>query len=163
MALVAKEDASRPIWPGCPSKGWKTGVNRLTGLPNGRPLASAANMQDNMLTLDTGVSNLDADTTINAESAPTCQFQLNTGYQNAAGGKATVAATQEICCEQCWADKYCVVGVFVDKTCWMKYDNTGKIHKAGVVSCVTTKKPHPPPKPHQMETHGPYNHGNGWM
>ena len=47
-------------------------------------------------------------------------------------------------------------GVYVDKTCWMKYDNTGKVHKAGVVACVTTKTPHPPPKQLPMETHGPY-------
>jgi beta-mannosidase len=178
MTLVAEEDASRPIWPGCPSKGWKTGVHRLTGLPNGRSLTSAANMEDDTLALDSGIIELDGDSgtaqiapmemIVTAAGAPRmrqakCQFQQDTGYQNPAGGKATTAATKESCCEQCWADEYCVVGVFVDKTCWMKYDNTGKIHKAGVVACVTTKTPHPPPKPHTMETHGPYNHGNGWM
>lgn len=36
--IVASEDQSRPIWPSCPSKGWASGVNRLTGLPNGKPL-----------------------------------------------------------------------------------------------------------------------------
>ena len=50
-----------------------------------------------------------------------------------------------------------------DGHCWMKYENGGLISKDGVTACITTKKPHPPPKPHSIETHGPYNHGNGWM
>jgi hypothetical protein len=42
MTLVAEEDLSRPIWPGCPSSGWASGVHRLTGLPNGQKLSSTA-------------------------------------------------------------------------------------------------------------------------
>ena len=34
----ATEDPSRPVWPACPAAGWASGVDRLTGLPNGRPL-----------------------------------------------------------------------------------------------------------------------------
>ena len=33
MTTVAQEDLSRPIWPACPSHGWKTGVHKLTSLP----------------------------------------------------------------------------------------------------------------------------------
>ena len=40
MTTVAEEDASRPIWPGCPSHGWSAGVHRLNSLPNGNPLQS---------------------------------------------------------------------------------------------------------------------------
>merc|ERR1712137_791132 len=40
MTQVAAEDRSRPIWPGCPSAGWSTGVRRLDSLPTGTPLAS---------------------------------------------------------------------------------------------------------------------------
>ena len=37
LAVVAEEDPSRVVWPSCPSKGWVSGVNRLTALPNGSP------------------------------------------------------------------------------------------------------------------------------
>jgi beta-galactosidase/beta-glucuronidase len=43
MQTVAEEDPSRPLWPSCPSTtGWKTGVNRIDGKPNGRALATYA-------------------------------------------------------------------------------------------------------------------------
>jgi hypothetical protein len=64
---------------------------------------------------------------------------------------------------KCWADDYCVAGVFTGASCWMKYNTKNKQHKPGVSACVTTKTPKPVPKPHHIETHGPYNHGNGWM
>ena len=35
---MADEEPSRPLWPACPSSGWKSGVDRLSGLPNGKPL-----------------------------------------------------------------------------------------------------------------------------
>ena len=39
MQTVATIDTTRPIWPSSPSAfGWATGVARLTGMPNGRPL-----------------------------------------------------------------------------------------------------------------------------
>jgi beta-mannosidase len=38
LAVVAQEDASRVIWPSCPSSGWIAGVNRLTSLPNNSTL-----------------------------------------------------------------------------------------------------------------------------
>ncbi|EDQ89184.1 uncharacterized protein MONBRDRAFT_8157 [Monosiga brevicollis MX1] len=37
MAVVAEEDPSRAVWASCPSLGWATGVNRLTGQPNRSP------------------------------------------------------------------------------------------------------------------------------
>jgi hypothetical protein len=38
MSTVAEADQSKSIWPSCPAKGWKTGVDRLTGKPNGHVL-----------------------------------------------------------------------------------------------------------------------------
>lgn len=61
------------------------------------------------------------------EIAGKCSFQPDTDYQNSAGGRPAIAETKEACCEKCWADEYCVAGVFVDETCWMKYDNTGML------------------------------------
>lgn len=40
MTVVAQEDASRVVWPSCPALGWTGGVNRLTGIPNGKPLTT---------------------------------------------------------------------------------------------------------------------------
>ena len=40
MKIVAEEDSSRPIWPSSPSiSGWKTGVYRDSGRPNGNKLS----------------------------------------------------------------------------------------------------------------------------
>ena len=39
VSLVVSEDDSRPVWPACPAQGWRSGVNRLTGLPNGEKFA----------------------------------------------------------------------------------------------------------------------------
>merc|ERR1712039_959852 len=38
MTIVVEEDQSRIPWPASPSNGWKSGVDRLSGLPNGKPL-----------------------------------------------------------------------------------------------------------------------------
>lgn len=38
MSTVAAADQSHSIWPSCPASGWKTGVDRLTGRPNGNLL-----------------------------------------------------------------------------------------------------------------------------
>ena len=40
MTVVAQEDASRSIWPSCPSLGWTGGVDKLTSRPNGKPLTT---------------------------------------------------------------------------------------------------------------------------
>ena len=41
MQVVAEEDHTRIIWPSCPSdSGWKTGVWRITGKPNGEKLTT---------------------------------------------------------------------------------------------------------------------------
>ena len=155
MTTVAQEDTSRPIWPGCPSDGWASGVNRLSGLPNGKKLESNAGMREQLLAENAALA-------IAAPLAKTaCQFEKDTDYQNSAGNKVMEAATQEECCTQCQANPHCVVGVFDDKTCWQKYDNTGKVAKVGAMACDTGKTPIPRPK--KIETHGPYTHGNGWM
>ena len=42
IQTYVKADTSRPVWPSCPSYGWTSGVDRLWGLPNGKPLIVAA-------------------------------------------------------------------------------------------------------------------------
>ena len=42
MKIVADEDDTRPLWPNSPSKtGWKTGVYKIDGRPNGNVLTYA--------------------------------------------------------------------------------------------------------------------------
>ena len=41
LTIVAAEDASRAVWPSSPGDGWKSGVDRLYGLPNGKKLVSS--------------------------------------------------------------------------------------------------------------------------
>ena len=39
LAIVISEDKSRVVWPSCPApRGWKSGVNRLSSIPDGSPL-----------------------------------------------------------------------------------------------------------------------------
>lgn len=40
MRVVAETDPSRVVWPSCPAVGWTAGVDRLTSLPTGTPLAT---------------------------------------------------------------------------------------------------------------------------
>lgn len=46
MTAVANEDASRIVWPNSPSAGWSSGVDRLYGTPNGKPLVSIGGGHD---------------------------------------------------------------------------------------------------------------------
>lgn len=40
MTALAQEDPSRILWPNSPSAGWKSGVHRLWGTPDGTPLVA---------------------------------------------------------------------------------------------------------------------------
>lgn len=40
MTVVAAEDKSRVVWPSCPASGWTGGVDRLSSMPNGKPLTT---------------------------------------------------------------------------------------------------------------------------
>ena len=46
MAAVAVEDPSRILWPNSPSTGWRSGVDRLWGTPNGAPLIALGGGHD---------------------------------------------------------------------------------------------------------------------
>jgi len=46
MTAVAAEDASRILWPNSPSAGWRSGVDRLWGTPNGAPLVALGGGHD---------------------------------------------------------------------------------------------------------------------
>jgi beta-mannosidase len=46
LTAVAAEDNSRILWPNSPSAGWRTGVDRLYGTPNGLPLVSLGGGHD---------------------------------------------------------------------------------------------------------------------
>lgn len=96
---MADEDPSRPIWPACPSKGWQSGVDQLTGLPNGKPLSMKAS------SADTGSVSAPAAVTVAAageSDASTCTAIENVDYDKGTnwlskpcGGKGSKAADSE--------------------------------------------------------------------
>ena len=49
MQTAAEEDPTRPLWPSCPSwTGWKTGVSRVSGKPNGGPLTTYSQQESKL-------------------------------------------------------------------------------------------------------------------
>ena len=46
MEVVAAEDKTTALWPSCPSAGWKSGVNRLTGYASDQPLVVGGHTMD---------------------------------------------------------------------------------------------------------------------
>ena len=46
LTAVAAEDPSRILWPNSPSTGWRSGVDRLWGTPNGAPLVALGGGHD---------------------------------------------------------------------------------------------------------------------
>lgn len=96
---MADEDPSRPIWPACPSTGWKSGVDQLTGLPNGKPLSMKLSGADpGPLSAAAAVTGA-----VSTQSgASTCTFVENVDYDKGTnwlstpcGGKGSKAADSE--------------------------------------------------------------------
>ena len=54
MSIVTSEDSSRAIWPSCPAQGWASGVNRLSSLPNGKPLKPSASLVEERFAMEIG-------------------------------------------------------------------------------------------------------------
>jgi hypothetical protein len=74
---------------------------------------------------------------------PTCTFRSDTGYANYVGGATVHAPSKEVCCARCWADRRCVVSVFVSGGCYLKWSRDKPVQKPGVMSCDTGRAPPP--------------------
>ena len=168
MTTVAEEDPSRPPWPASPSPGWTSGVDRLTGLPNGSPL---------------GLQPRAAPPSSEAPPPPplpascdgsSCTSQADVDYCNACvDAPHPVVDSAQACCDACTAagPTACWCSVFYEGTCWFKPEPnaTAPIFAPGRVALWPPGNgpipPLPPPGPEPSgitETHGPYLHGSQW-
>jgi beta-mannosidase len=162
MSTVAEEDPSRPPWPSSPSFGWTSGVDRLTGLPNGQPLvprSAAAGGAD--------AGERPAWTLGGSDSA--CTWQADTDYcPTCFNATHLPAADAQACCDLCTAGgAECWAAVFYEGECWWKPTGAQPVYSPGRVACWPAGHgpipPTPPPAPTGViETHGPYLHGSGF-
>lgn len=94
IPIIIAEDPSRPPWPSCPSAGWQTGVNRLSSLVNGEPIA--------LLTAPSTPQNVASGV-----------LQQNASYEGFPVYNITAAASANECLSICIADERCVVALYI--------------------------------------------------
>lgn len=155
---MAEEDPSRPQWPSNPAYGWTSGVDRLTGLPNGNALIAKSKAGALALPL------------VAAVVAGACTTQLNVDY--APGPVRTVVDAPDAgaCCDACAHNATtCSFAVFFEGSCYFKLmvDASTPVWSAGRVAVWPAGAgPIPnPPAPTgdgNIEAHGPYQHGGGF-
>jgi hypothetical protein len=162
---VASEDVTRPLWPSCPSAGWASGVDRLTGLPNGKTLV----LKQSAESVGAGprrsamraASEPAAAAAVTA--AATCSVVPGADYDQGFVGVTKNASSAQECCDLCAADPAnCWAASLWQGTCFFKPTATGKLVLDDAVMSVFPPG-HAPPAPSQscpnFEDHGPYTHG----
>ena len=168
MTTVAQEDTARPPWPSCPSGGWKSGVDTLWGLPNGNSFIASVSEGTLAPRVSPKVPRARAP---KAGPATNCSWVDNIDLDQGTTGplpNPDVGSEQE-CCDKCAAQAGCYAAVLAGSTCWMKTAAQAQIpvYNEGVKCCVLpggSLPPLPPPTPphYSTETHGPYQHGEGF-
>ena len=178
---LANEDPSRPLWPASPSRGWQTGVDRLTGRPNGQPLTLKTKAKAKHA--NHAHTSRDAATTTRGKpengahlahgSGAECTSVHNVDYGKGTVWKSPTAEDPEACCETCVAQDGCVVGLYYHGTCYLK-NATMVAHPTwssggdAVAMWIPGHTPTPPAAGQcntglQLETHGYYQHGEGFV
>lgn len=140
LGTVAQEDDSRILRNGCPFLGYASGVHRLTGFPNGRPLTEGRPITPSYACA------FRTDVDISSDSIAT--FPCSDQYQ---------------CCARCQADDRCAASVQYEGTCYLKAAASQSYTHEGRIACLArnytkASKPAPPWGP-ATEFHGPYQHG----
>ena len=146
------------VWPYSPSGGWLSGVNRLTGLPDGSPFKFAGATDGEKVGGGFGVVQ-------RACASGACQTIAGIDYNNGFKGKSPKAATADECCALCVAaPKDCWAATLYHGVCYFKPAG-GTNQAAGSDTLVVFPNGHTPPPlpPHTIETHGPYQHGAGFL
>ena len=161
---VADEEPSRPLWPACPSSGFAHGVDRLTGLPNGNPLVVKSVGAQQVLRHAPPIGR-------GGGGPPGCTPFSGVDYAQGSLWVDAPAVTPDDCCTACTAQPGCLAGVLYEGVCYMK--NATMVAKPswsqGAVSVwVGEGPPVTPPAAGQcngqltLETHGYYQHGEGF-
>ena len=171
MTTVASEDQSRAIWPSCPSGGWKSGVDTLWGLPNGNPFIASVSEGTVGGARVTGKKTRAAAAAAAAAplGAGTCTFVPDIDLDQGTMGPTVNVDNQQQCCDACAAAPDCYAAVLAGGQCWLKNATQAQfpVYNNGVTACVQSGKPLPPlppptPPHYSTETHGPYQHGEGF-
>jgi beta-mannosidase len=156
---VAEEDNSRPIWPSCPAAGWSTGVDMLTGLPNGNALSTRPTVSSLPSTSDPRFWTAPC----GSKEGTTCTYVQDFDYDQGFIGKTPAAANASQCCDLCAADPTdCYAASFYEGTCYFKPSGKPFSTGNGVISVFPPGSTPPPLPPRTIETHGYYQHGGGF-
>jgi len=154
---LADEDPSRPLWPACPSNGWTSGVDRLTGLVNGKPLVLTGTPPP-------------PPPSMGGADAATCESFTGADYGHGLLWVQASVPDAAGCCDACAAQAGCVAGVLYAGVCYMKNASMAAAPSwaPGLVSVwAPGHAPVVPPAGGcntglQLETHGYYQHGEGF-
>lgn len=156
---IASEDVSRPVWPASPSFGWDSGVDTLTGLPNGQRLNSRQQQSPGRagrrgIFNEVGFESASA-SLISSWASPcscaagNCTYFSNADYDQGFNGKTVGASTAQECCDACAGDPtdcYAASWSQSMKMCWFK-PKGGKFTMATGVTSVFPPGSVPPPLP----------------
>jgi hypothetical protein len=168
--VMAEEDPSRPHWPSNPAQGWVSGVDMLTGFPNGNPLiARKSSLSHTIVSPSIPVSlSYPSGECISSDN---CTSQFNTDFAPGPVRTTTAANTSTDCCSQCAASgtTICNFAVFFEGTCYFKLmvDASKPVWSSGRIAVWPSGAgpipPTPPPTGNGViEEHGPYQHGGGF-
>ena len=107
--IIAQEDTSRPVWPANPSPGWASGVDMLTGFPNGRPLhmvgAGDAELTEAAATADPRHGAVRRASVLRRCAASDCTAAAGLDYDHGPTFKTVTVASADDCCTACEADR----------------------------------------------------------
>ena len=163
-AIANVTGATVAVWPYSPSGGWLSGVSRLTGLPDGSPFKFAGATDAD--TKQLGGAGGGTGVVQRSCASGACQTIVGIDYSNGFKGKAPKAATADACCALCVAagPGQCWAATLYGGVCYFKPAG-GKNQAAGSDTLVVFPNGHAPPPlpPRTIETHGPYQHGSGFL
>lgn len=90
---------------------------------------------------------------IPGNTAANCVYKEDTDYGDS--GTFASASSKEDCCNICSNDTRCIVAVFYQKICNIKYSNHAQRNNSGRIACNPVKSPTPAPPPTPSPTPTP--------
>lgn len=145
--VMAEEDPTRPQWPSNPSQGWVSGVDRLTGIPNGNPLVAR---KGEALRAPGPTTPLALRNCASTGSADNCTLLFNVDFTPGPVHTVVDAADPPACCASCTANAtLCSFAVFFEGSCYYKTtaDAALPVWSAGRVAVWPTSAGPVPPAP----------------